>query len=416
MKNARPILFFLFIFSILYFPFSSWSENADGQTSASPLATKRAGTAEKNFPDDAPGANSAVTIRGRISNGTSGQTPTVEEVKLIELNEGMKIISMLRNVKGKYRFENINLNMQLPHLIQINYQGVNYTTPLFPGMSLKKAVKTTVYDTTSDPSSVSVAQAHWILMREKETLRVEQVFVLKNEAETPKTFAHPEETFRFYVSEEAETDPEVSVSSGKMPIKQAISLIDGTDFYAIHYPIKPGTTQIMLRYELPYKKETAVFKQELPYDIGRMGVFTYPTDMKIENDKLTDEGVQKEIGFALHQGSGFKKGEIFEIKVSGGEEAPEPKIITVPHPTGRYLAYFCPAFLALLFLGMIPALKNGSEEETQKHREILTQKLIQLHEKFAAGQISEKEYEKLKNHLKSQLLYILNKSHAGRPS
>jgi hypothetical protein len=386
MKNLLLRQVFLFLIGVagFSFPLSAWSEN--------------------------------VTIRGRILNGTSGETAEAEEVKLIELESGMKIVSMLRDVKGSYIFENVDLNLQTPHLIQINYRGVNYTTTLVPGRSFKKSIKTTVYDTTSDAGDVSVTQAHWILVKDGDTLKVEQVFVLKNETETPKTFVHPEETFRFYVPQEAETDPEVAVSSGKMPIKQAISLIDGTDFYAIHYPIKPGETQVMVRYELPYAKETAVFRQELPYDIGRVGVFTYPTDMQIENSLLTNEGVQKEIGFALRQGSGLKKGEIFEIKVTGGEEAPEPKIITAPHRTQRYLVYFCPVFLLLLVLGMIPAFKKVTPEEIQKHRQILTQKLIQLHEKFLAGQISEKEYEKSKNHLKSQLLYILNMSDAKRPS
>jgi len=356
------------------------------------------------------------TLRGKIINGTSGKETTAEEVKLIELESGMKIISILRNVKDSYQFENLNLKPEVPHLIQINYQGVNYTTMLPPGSSLNKTIETTVYDTTSDARGITVTQAHWIFMREGQTLKVEQVFVLENKNETPKTFVHPEETFRFYVPQDAETDPDVAVSSGKMPIKQAITLVDGTDFYAIHYPIKPGETQIMVRYELPYALETAFFKQELPYDIGRMGVFTYPADMMVENSFLKDEGVQKEIGFALRQGSGFQKGQTFEMKISGGEEAPEPKIITVPHLTQRYFVYFCPLFLILLLLGMIPAFKKVSPEEMQKHRQILTQKLIQLHEKFLAGQISEKEYEKSKNHLKSQLFYILNTSDAKRAS
>lgn len=367
-------------------------------------------------------------IQGEIINGTTGEPAQAEEVRLIQLKEGMKVLAIQRDLKGSYRFEETQLEDSVPHLIQVSYQGVIYSTPLLPDQSDKKPLQTTVYDTTQSWENITIPRALLILLKEKDVLKIQKVFVIKNESQTPKTYTHFEETFRFYIPSHAKENRSVTVSSGLMPLRQTMTQIENSNFFAIQYPIKPGQTQIMIQYEIDYKNSAITLHEELSYDIGELNVLIYPTDMQVKgrafdpsadgaastaasaavkNDLFENKGIHPEMGLLLLQSKTFRKGQQIELEISGGTDVEEAKVIDVPNRTQNFLIPIVVGLSLVLIFGSLPSLKRKDMPFLEDQKVKLLDELIKLNAFYKTGKIRSEEYEVQKNYLKSQLLYLM---------
>jgi hypothetical protein len=365
------------------------------------------------------------TIQGEIINGTTGKPAQVEEVRLIQLKEGMKVLAIQRDLKGSYKFEETQLEASVPHLIQVSYQGVIYSTPLLLEQLGEKPLQTTVYDTTQSWENLTIPRALLILLKEKNILKVQKVFVIKNESQTPKTYTHFEETFRFYIPPEAKESRSVTVSSGMMPLRQTMTSIENSNFFAIQYPIKPGQTQVMIQYELDYKNSEISMNEELSYDIEELDVLVHPTDMQVkirqispstksengsEGHLFENKGIHPEMGLLLLQGKTFKKGQQIELQVSGGTDIEEAKVIDAPNRTQNFLIPIVAGLSLILILGSLPSLKRKDLQILHDQKTKLLDELIKLNAIYKTGKMSSEEYEVQKDHLKSQLLHLMKKT------
>ncbi|MBI1869595.1 MAG: hypothetical protein HYS07_00205 [Chlamydiae bacterium] len=349
------------------------------------------------------------SIRGKITNGTTGKAGQANEVRLIELKSGMKMISIVRNITGDYQFENIDLDLEIPHLIQASYEGVLYSSPLLPNQSIDTPIETTVYEATQDAKNIHLSRSHWIFEKDHDLLKIKKIFILKNESEIPKTYADPEGTFRFYVPPQTREPASVSVSTGSMPLRQKATQIENSNDYTIDYPIKPGQTEVMIEYAVDNSSGRISFEEKSFYDIPEIDLLLYPTDMVAQAEAFYDQGVQSKMDVRLLTGGPFQKGNVIALTLSGGTESVEPQVITVPHETQQLLIPLCLGLGFMLLLGSLPRLKQ-QKIIALSQKEGLILAFQDLTAAYREGRVSEKIYQDKKNRLKSQLLHLIKQS------
>ena len=346
------------------------------------------------------------TIRGEVMNGTTGQLSHIDEVRLIELKNGMKIKTVLRDLEGHYTFEDIDLDLNVPHLVQVNYKGINYSTPLLLD-DLSEPIRTTVFETTTSRKNIRVRHAHWVLVKEKNRLRVEKLFILENVSRTPKTFLDPKETFRYFLPRDILEPPLVSASSGSMPIKVASAPVEGTAFYSIAYPIKPGQTQIEIKYQVPYPGNYS-FEETLPYRIKKIECVSSPLDMSVESGQLMRKDAREDMDAALFEGGPFKKGDLLRIQLQGGSDPKEPQIISIPNRTQSLLIPIAIALTLILTIGIILGVWRKNSQNTVLEMEKLFQRLIRLEMQYHEEAISPQEFQEMKILIQSKMIWLKN--------
>ncbi len=353
-------------------------------------------------------ANAALTtiISGEIINGTTHQSAKECEVRLIELKNGMKIIQTKKVDSGTYHFEDIERDESTPYLIQVNYQGVNYNTPL-PPRAPSQNLQSTVYETTSSSENVILDKTYWVITKEKNIFKIQKIFILKNNSENPHTFINSEETFRFFIPAEAKTSVHVSVSTGMMPIPQSIKPIPNSDFFAIQHPIKPGETEITVNYELNSQNTSVLFSEILAHATAQINLGLSPSDMSLDSNRFEKIGINTEAGLALYQGGPFQKDETIALRLSGGTETVEPRIITMPNKTQFLLLPLSGGIFLVLILFSLTVFQKSRLSPNADQKENLLKALLFLNDHFQKGKISSKEYQNKKDTIKSQLAYFL---------
>ena len=76
-----------------------------------------------------PGIAAAGTVKGTVTNGTTGKIAVGVDVILIELQGGMQTVANTKtDDKGEYHFTYPQLGTS-PMLIRVVYKGVNYHQP-----------------------------------------------------------------------------------------------------------------------------------------------------------------------------------------------------------------------------------------------------------------------------------------------
>ncbi len=348
------------------------------------------------------------SITGEIINGTTHQPAKECEVRLIELKDGMKIIQTKKVDNGTYHFERVEREENIPYLIQVNFQGVNYNTPL-PSHALSENLRSTVYETTSSSENITLDKVYWIIAKEKNIFKIQKIFILKNNSENPHTFTEPKETFRFFLPAEAKESVHVSVSTGMMPIPQTIKPIANSSFFSIQHPIKPGETEITVRYELKSQNPSMLLTEILPYSVALLNLGLYPTDMILDSNSFKKIDSNEKAGLALYQGGPFQKDETITLALSGGAEPIEPQIIGIPNKTQSLLLPLSSGILLILIFGSWVAFLKPKSNQNIDQKENLLKALLHLNEYFQKGKISSKEYQTQKDVIKSQLAYFFKK-------
>ncbi|MBI1884235.1 MAG: hypothetical protein HYS08_08540 [Chlamydiae bacterium] len=350
-----------------------------------------------------------VTLRGHITNGSTGEVAQAEQVSLIELKKNMQFLSTQQNVTGSYEFKDIAIDPEVPHLIQVSYKGIHYNTSLPPHQISESPIETTVYDVTQNRENIQLTRLHWIVQKENNQLQIQKIFILDNESNPPLTYASPEETLRFYIPEEAQ-NLSVSASTGSMPIPQTPTRIENSNDTTLAFPLKPGKTSVMISFLMESSNDSIDLMEKAYEKIEEMDLLLSPTDIQVEGPAFENKGVQSEIGFLLLTGGPFQKGEEIKFKLSGGTEEKEPQIVTIPNETQRFSLPICIGIFLILILGSIPILKRSKSNEIVSQKEALFKALIELEKTYQSGAITLDQYEKEKDPLKSQLLYLLKKN------
>jgi hypothetical protein len=181
----------------------------------------------------------AESISGIVTNKSSNKPAAGDDVVLIRLTQGMQESARTKtDSRGHYT---LDLPEQGFHLLRVTHDKANYFKPIQPGM---KTVDIDVYSSATQVKGV-VGEADVMRLQTDEsgkTLRVVEVFFLKNSSSPPMTQFGPR-PFEFYLPEGAVVQGSAALAPGGMPVQVAPVPLDGQNHYAFIFPIRPGVSR-----------------------------------------------------------------------------------------------------------------------------------------------------------------------------
>jgi hypothetical protein len=191
---------------------------------------------------------SAQTLTGTIKNSTTGKPAAGDEVVLLSLGQGMEESGRTRSdAKGNFSFKLDNA--QSPHLVRVIHQEVTYHRMAPPGTT---SVEVEVYDAGKKVTGIEVVADIMRVQVEQGQLEVMRAFAVQNNSKPPRTQMN-ERNLEFYVPEGAQIIESQAMTANGQPVSSApVPEDDKKTRYAFLFPLRPGTTQFQLAYQLPY--------------------------------------------------------------------------------------------------------------------------------------------------------------------
>ena len=266
----------------------------------------------------------------RLLNGTNDSPGAAEKVTLLRLGTEMQPIQELADVSGKFQMTNIVVEGERPLLLQVTSGGVNYNEPVRFGRGYEAEVEVTVFDTSTnwEHESISITTSRFLYRRENESLLVDKVFVVDNRTSPPRTYYHPEGTFRFNLPSDKLQELHSISASGALGVpvpQQANPLPDGSGFIT-KTAFKPGETQISISYEVNYENTTYEARGIAFYPLQELLVFIAPSDIATDAPGWEKLGIEPEGRFSALRMNSVEPGTPFSFTLSGGSRIAEPLI------------------------------------------------------------------------------------------
>ena len=190
---------------------------------------------------------SAQTLTGTVKNSTTGKPSAGDDVVLLSLGQGMEEAGRTKSdAKGNFSFK---LDAQGPHLVRVIHQDVTYHRMAPPGTT---SVEVEVYDVSKKVEGIEVVADIMRVQVEQGQLEIMRAFAVQNNSKPPRTQMN-ERNLEFYVPEGAQIVQSSAMTAGGQPINSApVPVDDKKTRYAFLFPLRPGTTQFEVAYQVPY--------------------------------------------------------------------------------------------------------------------------------------------------------------------
>jgi hypothetical protein len=191
---------------------------------------------------------SAQTLTGSVKNATTGKPAAGDEVVLLSLGNGMEEAGRTKaDAKGNFSFKLDNA--QAPHLVRVIHQEVTYHRMAPPGTT---SVEVAVYDVGKKVEGIEVVADIMRIQVEQGQLEIMRAFAVQNNSKPPRTQMN-ERNLEFLVPEGAQIVESSAMTEGGNPLNTApVPMDDKKTHYAFLFPLRPGTTEFQIAYQLPY--------------------------------------------------------------------------------------------------------------------------------------------------------------------
>ena len=191
---------------------------------------------------------SAQTLTGTVKNATTGKPAAGDEVVLLSLGQGMEESGRTKSdAKGHFTFKLDDA--QSPHLVRVIHQEVTYHRMAPPGAT---SAEVEVYDVSKKVNGIEVVADIMRVQAEQGELQVMRAFAVENNSKPPRTQMN-ERNLEFYVPEGAQIIESQAMTANGEPVNSSpVPVDDKKTRYAYLFPLRPGTTQFQLAYQLPY--------------------------------------------------------------------------------------------------------------------------------------------------------------------
>jgi hypothetical protein len=190
---------------------------------------------------------SAQTLTGTVKNSTTGKPAAGDEVVLLTLGQGMEEAGRTKaDAKGNFSFK---LDAQGPHLVRAIHQGVTYHRMAPPGTT---SVEVEVYDVAKQIEGLEVVADIMRFQAGQGQLDVQRIFAVQNTSKPPRTQMN-ERNLEFNVPEGAKIVSGSAMTANGNPLNSMpVPEDDKKTRYSFLFPLRPGTTQFEIEYQLPY--------------------------------------------------------------------------------------------------------------------------------------------------------------------
>jgi len=257
---------------------------------------------------------SAQTLTGTVKNSTTGKPAAGDEVVLLSLGQGMEESGRTKaDAKGNFSFKLDN--PQTPHLIRAIHQEVTYHRMAPPGTT---SVEVEVYDVGKKIEGIQVVADIMRVQAEQGQLEIMRQFAVQNSSKPPRTQMN-ERNLEFYVPEGAQVIEGSAMTEGGQPLNSApVPEDDKKTRYAFLFPLRPGTTQFEVAYQLSYSGSANIDPKSI-YPLEHF-VALLPKAMQFSaapgtNYQLKDYPGQPDA--SVEVASSIKVGQPLAFKISG---------------------------------------------------------------------------------------------------
>lgn len=384
----------------------------------------------------APGALGAARIEGRVMNGTLNRPVANAKVLLLSPRpqEGMKLIaSVIAGPDGRFVLAQGDSDPGMFYLLQVNSGDVPYHFPVQFDSTGKATVEATVYDSTRSDSALRVALLRILVEASGDKIQVQQEYQVENDSRPPRAYADAEGTFRFRLPPHV-SQPSVAVAGLlNMQIPQTPTPGQSAGEFMLHYPFKPGPTQVTVRYQTDYTTSEFAMTGQVPYPVDRVELYVMPANLAVQSSVFKAAGSDRARDIQKFEADKLSRGAALEARLSGEavpspqtqSEQPDSQVKVVPNSMTRLGVPLLACFLLVLLWAL--GIRMGKDWERWKSQnpsspmrkqfeakaEALLNSLADLDELFEAGKIEKKQYWKERLELKAKLMAILKK---GPPS
>ena len=326
------------------------------------------------------------------------------------------------------------LNVQfadVPHIVRVLHQGVNYDQTVASGAALD----VNVFEAAPKVKEMVEPIVFLQMQSDGKSFQVTELHAVDNTSSPPRTQANPR-NFETFLPPNAELDSVMVKGPGGIATRITPVLAPGeAGHYTINFPLRPGETQFAVRYHLP-AQEKITFHPKLVYPTTNLGIM-YPSSMKFssfDQGKFTPQSANGMLGQTI---SNLKAGEMPAFEISGvgvlpraAQAMPAPKQAPTGPPAsapGKSAQTQTPAgkggsaqksngmlwaliAAAVTLLGVIVFLLWRMRSAKQSAaREALKEKLFELENARLQGTISAEEYAATKQVLNRNLEQVVSR-------
>jgi len=373
------------------------------------------------------GGAAALTINGRVVNGTTGDENLSIGVTLLNPSEGMEPVAETQTVAGKFTFDGLDGDVPV-YLLRVDYLDVLYTQMLRPSGSGPVDATISVYDTTSSWEGIHVLVPHIAAMADDDNLDIEALYQIHNHVDPPRTIAAMDAQFLVYIPEDKIEILRSFVSHEEVPIDRFPVPTDEPGVYRIDYPIRPGETSVGLSYSVPYPNKTYSLSYKLPSDVEGMTLYAVNPGMKFTSGTLELGNGESVQGMTAYDVAGLTKGSPFQLTISGGEPVAattghggggQSSIVILPAGAENVsLMVMVIVLLALLaFLGIATHGETNpldQEDQVRSYYNVLLKRMAKLDDLRETGMVAPDVYSAKRAELKTQIAALKYHLHTGK--
>lgn len=350
------------------------------------------------LPVDAQSVAHAVTIRGRITNGTSGgQVPQGLEVTIVALAETGDELGRATTASSNGSF-----TAELPtaerHIVLATHLGVTYSSVVEDPAQLAEV---TIHETTADDSVVEVATDTTTLLEGEQGV-IEALALMRVKNISDRAFVgRPSEeagpaVLRYPVPQGAfDVNPGAGITKGVRQIPQGFTSSD---------PILPGEVSIGYLYRIRSSRSGWPMRRAIFYPTERLTILV-DDSLRVSSGGLRytkrvqlGEGESRKT-YLQYDGREFEPGDSLEADFS----YPSGKTSNFPLYVGLVIG-------ALLLVGLaviVPLRKSKVRREPTRpalsEREDLIERIAALDEAFESQSLPEEDYLKQRSQMKARL-------------
>jgi mono/diheme cytochrome c family protein len=373
-------------------------------------------------PDLTTTPESAVaTVTGLITNGSGGEVPANLTIVLhgfINMSETLNQTTELKP-DGSFKFTDVPLQDGIAFIISTEVEGTVYNSDVavYDGTTTTFELPMTVYDITTDASSISADRLHIFFdFTNPGIVQVIQIYIISNSSNKAVVASGPDQSILTYILPEGASNLQFDTGEiGNPYIQTDNGFGDPTS-------ILPGasTYQVLYAFDMAYGKKLEI-KQPINMPVGSVIVMV-PDGIKASSDQLTDGGVKDVSGqsYNMYSSSNLKTGDTLTFTISGtpsGESTSSTPMITSQTSIVIGLAILG---AVLILAGLFFFLRGRShqvdpEEDLEEDEndalgedsDRLMDAIASLDDQFKAGALTEEAYQKRRAELKARLKDLL---------
>lgn len=373
-----------------------------------------------------PNAPFLVTISGVLTNGTSGAIVTEGQVLLRAFDENFQpslTLTETVSAAGTYTFTLEDATPGWVYLASARYNDLSFSSEAIRLSRSEPdlALPIVVYDTTTDPTAVTIDQMHILLNFTSARVQVDEFYTFSNQAGAVfvgETGDSDDGTFRISLPAAAENVSFQRTMGSMETLIQAPEVIPVGDTWADTLPVQPGRSgmSLLVSYDMPYDGGVSL-DRPIHFAVTNANVIMPVVDVSLEGEGFVSQGVQNMGGneFIAYTNGGLAPGDTLVASLQGqpdfsGAAGGSAAVVPAQNQTLEMVI----GGLALLVVGITAVLTirtwrahitytDDEEADAEADVDQLLQAIADLDDAFEAGQIDEAAYTAQRAELKAAL-------------